>query len=58
MFELQLHQGTVRTLVYGPKNYGKLEASGSFDKASGKFTLIRVNIEDSLRSLVEDKPTT
>lgn len=52
-------KGQCETLVYGPKNYGKLEAKGSFDKAAGKwkFALIRVNIEENLRSLVEEKPT-
>lgn len=52
-------KGHCETLVYGPKNYGKLEASGSFDKASAKwkYTLIRVSIEENLRSLVEEKHT-
>ena len=52
-------KGQCETLVYGPKNYGKLEVKGSFDKVAGKwkFALIRVNIEENLRSLVEEKST-
>lgn len=49
--------GRCETIIYGPKNYGRLEAAGAFDKQGNKwkFTRMRVHIEDTIRSLVEDK---